>query len=465
MNETKKAIAYFRVSTDMQRDDLSLETQEKGGEIFARDNGIEVIKKFTDVMSGGNRNRKGFLEAQKYLEEHKDEIDYFIAYDVSRIARDAFAFLSLFNKLNILGVKLKLINNPNLDSDSPMGKLILTILAAIFEFFRFDNADRVRDNMIIRVKEGKRMNNAPFAYRMVNKKMVVVPEEAELIKFIYAEYLKGHGIVALERMTGKDRSSIKQWLNNKVYAGYNVFGTRKMNKTTFKPMKNPDTNKIVEAKGDWEAIIDIETWEKVAARMNNNREFRIRNVEKTSYLLSGLLFHSCGSKFRGNAGRKGTNYYRCIGCNRSIKTDTIDKKVLDELFNNEFLKELNKSTGKVENKKEKELIKLKNYKISLKNKEKKLIDLYTEDLISKDEYINRKNEIKNSIINTEAELILLENEKEEKKQNIDFTKMFIAALSNLKNAESKQEANKILKMIIKKIEIDDNKEVFIHLNF
>lgn len=31
MKETKKAIAYFRVSTDMQRDDLSLETQEKGG--------------------------------------------------------------------------------------------------------------------------------------------------------------------------------------------------------------------------------------------------------------------------------------------------------------------------------------------------------------------------------------------------------------------------------------------------
>ena len=43
--------------------------------------------------------------------------------------------------------------------------------------------------------------------------------------------------------------------------------------------------------------------------------------------------------------------------------------------------------------------------------------------------------------------------------------MFVIALSNLKNTESKQKANKILKMIIKKIEIDDNKEVFIHLNF
>ena len=146
MEVKKKAIAYFRVSTDMQAEDLSLETQERGGEYFAEQNNVIIVKKFTDIMSGGNRNRKGFLEAQKYLEEHKDEIDYFIAYDVSRIARDAFAFLSLFNKLNILGIKLKLINNPNLDTDSPMGKLIITILAAIFEFFRFDNADRTRDN-------------------------------------------------------------------------------------------------------------------------------------------------------------------------------------------------------------------------------------------------------------------------------------------------------------------------------
>lgn len=42
--------------------------------------------------------------------------------------------------------------------------------------------------------------------------------------------------------------------------------------------------------------------------------------------------------------------------------------------------------------------------------------------------------------------------------------MFIQALSNLKNSESKTEANKILKQIIKKIEVDENKEVFIYLN-
>ncbi len=464
MREVKKAIAYFRVSTDMQKEDLSLETQEKGGEIFARDNNIEIVKKFTDVMSGGNRNRKGFIEAQKYLEENQGEIDYFIAYDVSRIARDAFAFLSLFNKLNLLNVKLKLINNPTLDSDSPMGKLILTILAAIFEFFRFDNADRVRDNMIVKVKEGKRMNNAPYGYRIIDKKMVIVPEEAELIKYIYQEYLKGHGIVALERMTGKDRSTIKQWLNNKVYAGYNIFGKRKMNKTTFKPMKNLDETKIVEAKGDWEPIIDIDTWEKVANRMSLNQELRMRNIEKTSYLLSGLLFHTCGSKFRGNAGRKGTYYYRCTGCSRSIKSDTLDKKVLDELFNSEFLDELNKIPLE-NNNKDNELKKLKAQKSKLKTREENLIELYADGDITKEQFKSKKVDIQNSLIDIEAKIIELENERNEVKQNLDFKKMFIEALSNLKNAESKQEANKILKQIIKKIEVNEEREVFIHLNF
>ena len=465
MKIEKKAIAYFRVSTDMQAEDLSLETQEKGGEIFAKDNNVKIVKKFTDIMSGGNRNRKGFLDAQKYLEEHKDEIDYFIAYDVSRIARDAFAFLSLFNKLNILGIKLKLINNPNLDTDSPMGKLIITILAAIFEFFRFDNADRVRDNMIIRVKEGKRMNNAPYGYRMIDKRMVIIPEEAEIIKFVFEQYLKGHGIVAIEKMINRDRSTIKQWLQNKVYAGYNVFGVTRTNKSTFKQVKNPDPSKIIEVKGDWEPIISLDTWQKVADIMTKNRELRMRNIEKTSYLLAGLLVHTCGEKFRGNSGRKGTYYYRCKGCNRSIKTDTIDSKVLDELFNSDILSELNRTSDGEAEAKKKEISRLKYKKISLLNKEKKLIDLYTEDLISKDEYARRRNDIKNSVIGIEAELIKLESEEEKIQQNTDFKKMFIEALSNLKTVNDKREANKILKKIINKIEVNDDKEVFIYLNF
>ena len=101
----------------------------------------------------------------------------------------------------------------------------------------------------------------------------------------------------------------------------------------------------------------------------------------------------------------------------------------------------------------------------MKSKEEKLIDLYTEDLITKSEYTNRRNEIKNTIIGIDADLITLESQQEEVKQNIDFKKMFIESLSNLKTVKDKQEANKILKKIIRKIEVNDDKEVFIYLNF
>ncbi len=196
-----KAIAYYRVSTEMQEEKESLATQIKGGEQFCEDNNIELVKIFTDVMSGGNRKRKGFLEAQRFLEDHKD-INMFIAYDVSRIARDAFAFLGLFNKLNSMGIKLKLINNPNLDSDSHMGRLILTILAAIFEFFRFDNSDRVRDNMIVKVKEGRRMGGVfPYGYdyNKETKKATINIEQATEIKEMFNMFISGNTIMSIAK--------------------------------------------------------------------------------------------------------------------------------------------------------------------------------------------------------------------------------------------------------------------------
>ena len=179
--------------------------------------------------------------------------------------------------------------------------------------------------------------------------------------------------------------------------------------------------------------------------------------------VSGLLFHTCGAKFRGNPGRKGTFYYRCMGCNRSIKTDIIDNTVLKELFESGILAELN-SVNKEFNKKEAEFKKLQREENFLKTKEKKLIDLYTDDLITREEYIERKNNINNNIEIIQSKILTLTNEKSSSKQALDFEKMFISVLSELKTVEDKKEANKLLKKIIKKIEVNDDKEVFVFLN-
>ena len=101
----------------------------------------------------------------------------------------------------------------------------------------------------------------------------------------------------------------------------------------------------------------------------------------------------------------------------------------------------------------------------MKAKEDRLVDILEDGLITKEEFKKRISTIKNNKFDIDAKLILLENEKVEKKQNLNFAEMFKAALKNLKTVKDKQEANKILKMIIKKIIVNDDKEITIYLNF
>ena len=174
MQEKLRVVACCRVSTEMQEEKDSLATQIKGVELFCQQNNYELVEVYSDVMSGGSRKRTGFIEAKHRIDIA--DFDIFLAYDVSRIARDAFSFLEIYNKLAEKNIKLKFINNPTLDSDSPLGRLILTVLAAIMEFFRFDNSKKVRDWMITKVvSEGRRMaGSAPYGYRLKDTQMVIV---------------------------------------------------------------------------------------------------------------------------------------------------------------------------------------------------------------------------------------------------------------------------------------------------
>lgn len=456
-----KAIAYYRVSTEMQEEKESLSTQILGGEIFCRDNDIELIKVFSDVMSGGNRRRPGFLEAKKYMEENKDKIDMFIAYDVSRIARDAFTFLELFNYLNMIGVKLKLINNPALDSDSAMGKLILTILAAIFDFFRFDNSSRVRDNMVIRVKEGKRMNSAPYGYKIIDKKMVIVEEEAEIIRYVFNAYLEGKGLRTIAKEINRDHSTISSWLNNKVYAGYNIFGKTKVNKSTFKLVKNKDEASIVEALGEWEPIIELEIYDRVQTIRNNNKELRIKPNKNSKFLLSGLLFHSeCDAKFRGTS-TLNYFYYRCFSCSKHFNSLEIENMVLDELINGTSLESLNKKV-KNENKKYNEKIILEKTRSQLEAKKKRLKDFLIDGTLDKEDYRTRLLEVEQKLLEVKEKERNIEVETV-KKIDTDIIKVFKKIVKNI-NIEDREDTKKILRKIIKKINMDDNKNIEIYLN-
>ena len=450
-----RVIAYCRVSTEMQEKKESLETHIEAVKRFCTDNDYELLEIHKDVMSGGNRNRKGFQKAMKDIETK--DFDIFLAYDVSRIARDVYAFLKLFNKLKERNIQLKLINNPNLNSDSPLGELILTILAAIFQYFRFDGSQRVRDGAVTRIKvTGKRMaGKAPYGYKNENKELVIVPEEAEEIKYMFDEILNGSSVNRLSKKLNLPLTTTHSRLRNPTYASINVYGKTKMNKHTFKSCINTNPDEIIEVPGTWEQIISSEDFEAVQNILNGVKRKINKNKTYDKYLLSSLLKCNCGGYFTGATSNKTRHYYRCRKCGINIKRDVLEKAVIEELINTDELKILDQKI-KINLDKTKEIKAKENELTKLQKRQKNLVENLLDQTITKEIY-NEHNNINNEKIELlQQEIKALNTNPKEKMPDINIFNTFKEILKNI-NEDDREDLKNILQKMIDHIIIKNKK--------
>jgi site-specific DNA recombinase len=450
-----KVIAYCRVSTEMQEKKESLETHIQAVKRFCIDNDYELLEIHKDVMSGGNRNRTGFQKAMRDVETK--DFDIFLSYDVSRIARDVYAFLKIFNKLKERNIQLKLINNPNLNSDSPLGELILTILAAIFQYFRFDNSQRVRDGSATRVKEtGRRMaGKAPYGYVMQNKNLVIDSEEAEEIRYMFSEILKGTTINQLALKLQWAVGTVRGRLRNPTYAGINKYGVRINNKHSFKAVKNENPDTIIERPGIWESIIPLSDFESVQDILENKKNRILKNVSYDKYLLSSLLKCECGGYFTGATSNKTRYYYRCKSCGINIKRDILEKSVIDELLNTDELKILDQKI-KINLDRTRE-IKIKENELNkLEKRQKNLVENLLDQTITKEVYneYNKLNDEKIELLRQEIKA--LNTTPQEKTPDISVFNTFKEILKNI-NEEDREDLKNILQKMIDRIIIKDRK--------
>lgn len=133
-------VAYVRVSTIEQNEARQLEALEK----------FEIEKWFVEKISGKDTNRP---ELQKML-EYVREGDTIYIHDFSRLARSTKDLLEIVERLNEKGVHL-VSNKENIDSSTPTGKLMLTMIGAIAEFERQNLLERQREGIEIAKREGK----------------------------------------------------------------------------------------------------------------------------------------------------------------------------------------------------------------------------------------------------------------------------------------------------------------------
>lgn len=133
-------VAYVRVSTVGQNEARQVESLKKH----------EIEKWFVEKVSAKDMNRPQLTAMLDYVREG----DAVYIHDLSRLARSTADLLTLIERLQAKGVHLK-SEKESIDTSSPTGKLLISIVAAINQFERDNLLERQREGIVIAKQQGK----------------------------------------------------------------------------------------------------------------------------------------------------------------------------------------------------------------------------------------------------------------------------------------------------------------------
>jgi site-specific DNA recombinase len=345
------AALYARVSSKRQAKDQTIRSQTAALRAHAAQNRLEVPEDwvFEDEGHSGATLVRPALEALRDLAA-QGCLDVVLCYSPDRLARK-FAYQALLiEELTRCGTRVEFVKGPR--GDSPEDQLLIQFQGMFAEYEKAQLMERYRRGKAYRARSGSVnvLGGAPFGYRYVRKTpeagagYEIIEHEAALVAEIFRRYADdGATIAALAHWltstgvatrTGKhrwDRSVIWGMLRNPAYAGRAVFGktqviheqpglnriARLQGRTTPRAVKTVDR-----PRGEWTeiavpAIVDQDTFARVAQRLADNKRFASRNSKVPSLLQGLAACAACGyGYYRGHTTTTAGNkiyYYRCIG--------------------------------------------------------------------------------------------------------------------------------------------------------
>ena len=147
----KTYIGYARVSTEEQNEARQLQSFEGYSE--------KIKKVFIDKLSGKNTNRPQLQAMLDYVREG----DVVVVSDFSRLARSTKDMLQIVQELTDKGVGLISLKE-QVDTDTPQGRFMLTVFAALAELERETILQRQREGIAIAKQEGKYRGRTPIPF-------------------------------------------------------------------------------------------------------------------------------------------------------------------------------------------------------------------------------------------------------------------------------------------------------------
>lgn len=355
-----RVAAYARVSTDSDEQLLSLETQKAHYEEYIKSNQEwEFAGLYYDEGISATKviKRNDLLRLLADCEAGK--IDRVITKSISRFARNTTDCLEMVRRLSKLNISI-FFEKENIDTAHMSSELMLSILSAIAEGESRSISENARWSIRHRFENGTYIiAYPPYGYENQDGQMIVVPEEAEVVKEIFSRSLSGQGshVIAAElnrreipskRGAKWHASTVEGILKNEKYTG-DVLFQKTWTDGSFTRHYNYGEEGQYLHRNHHEAIISHEDFEKSVEMMH--RRGREKGIEANQgkylkrYALSGKLICSeCGGTFKRRTHYKPSGDYIAWTCGTHLadKNTCTMKYIEDELIKLAFIRLMNK---------------------------------------------------------------------------------------------------------------------------
>jgi DNA invertase Pin-like site-specific DNA recombinase len=442
----KKVFGYIRVSDQKQVDGASLSEQERAINEYATRNNLVIAQWFKETKTAAKRGRPQFSTMMTQLK--KGTVSGVIIHKIDRSARNLHDWAALGDLIDN-GIDVHFAHE-SLDMTERSGRLSADIQAVMAADYVRNLRQEALKGLYGRLNQGIYPFRAPIGYLNCGKgKLKTVDERfRNLIVKLFELYVnEDHSIhslvpvmkgLGLRNLNGKPlcKNSIVQILKNPFYTGL-----MKVKGMTYE--------------GKHEAIISPELFRKAQRKIQGNRRSK---GSKYQYLFQGLIkCHLCGRSMIAEL-QKNKVYYRCQ--NRECLTKTIREDFAEKSFVN-FLKQIDLPKNELElfseavselvedtttvQQKIRKGIKLNIHQ--LEQKEEKLLNAFLDNLLDRDEYQNRKGEIKHEIADLKYRIERIDEEYSKIKTQISSALELCKSPINIYNSGTEAEKRSLVKML------------------
>ena len=332
-----RVAAYCRVSTDSDEQETSYDAQVTHyTEYIQKNPEWELAGIFADDGISGTNTKKR-TEFNRMIDEcMAGNIDMIITKSISRFARNTLDCLQYIRQLKDKNIPVY-FEKESINTMDAKGEVLITIMASLAQQESQSLSQNVKLGLQYRYQQGKvQVNYNRFLGYTKDKDghLVIDPEQAEIVKRIYREYLEGSsmdkiaaGLMADGILTGAGKEKWHTSTINKILRNEKYMGDALLQKTyttdflTKKRIKNNGTVPQYYVEGDHEAIIPKELFMQVQAELIRRRIVHTSPNGKTRTFSSNHVFAQiiicgkCGEVFRrvhwNNRGKKSI-VWRCV---------------------------------------------------------------------------------------------------------------------------------------------------------